>query len=73
MINLDDSVMVAVYDTYLDMTFNSGEVVRLCRCTAEKFPELFAIQLGGTPDQITLGEPVISPASPQYALAGYPF
>jgi hypothetical protein len=58
MIDLDDSIMITEYDNYLDLTFNDGEVVRLCRCTAEKFPELFAIQLGGTPDQITLGEPV---------------
>jgi hypothetical protein len=68
MIDLDDSIMVTEYDNYLDLTFNDGEVVRLCRCAAEKFPMVFAIQLGGTPDQITLGEPVelaaISPVSP---------
>jgi hypothetical protein len=58
MIDLDDSIMITEYDNYLDLTFNDGEVVRLCRCAAEKFPELFAIQLGGTPDQITLGEPI---------------
>ena len=58
MIDLDDSIMITEYDNYLDLIFNDGEVVRLCRCSAEKFPELFAIQLGGTPDAITLGEPV---------------
>jgi hypothetical protein len=58
MIDLDDSIMITEYDNYLDLTFNDGEVVRLCRCSNEQFPELFAIQLGGTSDQITLGEPV---------------
>jgi hypothetical protein len=53
MIDLDDSIMITEYEGYLDLTFNDGEVVRLCRCAAEKFPELFAIQLGGTPDKIT--------------------
>jgi hypothetical protein len=56
-IDLADSIMITEYVNYLDVTFNGGAVVRLCRCMAEKFPESMVIQLGGTPDNIKLGVP----------------
>jgi hypothetical protein len=56
-IDLDDSIMVSEYVGYLDVTFNGGAVVRLCRCTAEKFPESMVIELSGSPDQMRLGVP----------------
>jgi hypothetical protein len=56
-IDLADSIMVTEYDHHLDVTFNGGAVVRLCRCTAEKFPESMVIELSGSPDQMRLGVP----------------
>jgi hypothetical protein len=42
-IDLADSIMVTEYVNYLDVTFNGGAVVRLCRCGDAVFPEFTVV------------------------------